>query len=80
MSSALLAACLWIVGASLTALLPLRQQVAPGLTLLIVAPVIVAWLSLAHGAWIAALAALAVAASFRRPLAHLVRRAGRRAG
>lgn len=74
MSAALIAGCLWVLVASLTAMLPMRRQYAPGIALLTGAPVLIGWIGVAHGPWVA-LAVLAAALSmFRRPLIHLARR------
>lgn len=79
-SPPLVAACLWAVAATITALLPMRRQMGPGLTLLILAPVLLIWIGRVHG-WVWVLVAtLGFVSMFRRPLVHLVRRAigGRR--
>lgn len=71
MSLPLILACLWALAATATALLPMRYQYAPGLALLIAAPVLIIWLSVLHGWWIGAFALFAVLSMFRRPLTHL---------
>ena len=66
---------LWVIGAAATAMLPLRRQMWPGMGLLVTAPVLLAWIAFAVG-WVWTLVALGVLGSvFRRPLAHLGRRA-----
>ena len=52
----------------------MRYQFAPGLALLLLAPVLVAWIAFSHGPWLAFAGVLAVLSMFRRPLAHLARR------
>ena len=69
MSTPLLLACLWVVAASATALLPLRAQVRPGLLLLAAAVPLVWSLALAHGAVAVVLGLLVLGSLFRRPLA-----------
>ncbi|MEQ8293686.1 MAG: DUF2484 family protein [Roseovarius sp.] len=70
-----LLACLWVVAAALVAMLPMRWQFAPGLALLLGAPVLIWCLAVAYG-WPAALVAvLAVLSMFRRPLQYYARRA-----
>jgi hypothetical protein len=73
--ASLVAAALWVIAASATAMLPMRRQMIPGIALLATAPALVVWIGLAHGwAWVA-VALLAFASLFRRPLGHLIRRA-----
>lgn len=68
----LVAGCLWVMAATATALLPMKYQFKPGLTLLILAPVLIVWLSVDYGWWIGVLASLAFVSMFRRPLIHLL--------
>lgn len=77
MSYPLLAACLWVFAGTATAVLPMRYQFAPGLTLLLLAPLLVAWIGFVHGPWLAFAGVLGVLSMFRRPLAYLARRARR---
>jgi len=74
MSAAALAASLWAIAATVTAFLPMRLQYLPGTALLLLAPVLIAWLSIAHGWWIGVLALLAFASMFRNPLRYLIAR------
>jgi len=74
MSGALIAAIFWALAATVTALLPMRHQMVPGVALLLAAPVLVFWLGLTHG-WIASLLALlAFVSMFRNPLLYFFRR------
>lgn len=75
-TSLILSAALWVVLATLTALLPMRRQMAPGLLLLASAPVLILWSLFSLGALWAVAFALAFLSMFRRPLWHLFRRAG----
>lgn len=75
MSLPLICACLWVLAGTATAMLPMRYQYAPGLTLLLSAPVLVAWIAFTHGAWLAFAGVLAVLSMYRKPLAYLARRA-----
>jgi len=70
-----IAACLWVLAATIVALLPMRRQFAPGLVLLILAPVLMVWLSFAYGLWAGAVGLVAFLSMFRRPLIYLVKRA-----
>lgn len=73
MSLPLILGCLWIVLGAAVALLPMRQQFAPGLILLIAAPVLIVWIGAAHG-WIwSAFGLFAFLSMFRRPLMVLIR-------
>ncbi len=75
MSWAGITACLWVLGAAIVALLPMRRQYAPGLVLLGLVPVLIVSLSMTYGIW-AGLGIFAVFLSmFRRPLIYLAKRA-----
>ncbi|WP_371171024.1 DUF2484 family protein [Aliiroseovarius sp. 2305UL8-7] len=75
MSPALITAALWVVAATIVALLPMRRQFPPGLALLIAAPVIIIWIGATHG-WLWAILGLAGFLSmFRRPLWYFARKA-----
>lgn len=73
MASSVLASCLWVLVASGTAMLPLRRQMAPGLVLLLSAPVLMVWMGTEVGWWAAGLGLLAFLSMFRRPLGALLR-------
>ena len=75
MSIALALGCLWILAATGVALLPMRHQYAPGLALMIAAPVLIVWLGFQHGALVAILATLAFLSMFRHPLRYFWNRA-----
>lgn len=75
MSAAMVAACLWVVGATLVAFMPMRRQFAPGIVLLIAAPGVIVWIGFVHGAWVAVLGAAAFVSMFRNPLRYFWRRA-----
>ncbi len=73
MSLVLILSCLWVVATSIVAFLPMRLQFLPGLALLLVAPVLITWIGLAHG-WIwTGFAVFALASMFRRPLLAALR-------
>lgn len=74
MSAAALAAALWALAATVVAFLPMRRQYAPGIVLLALAPLLIAWLWIAHG-WIAGLLSLgAFLSMFRNPLRYFWRK------
>ncbi|SEK91454.1 Protein of unknown function [Roseivivax marinus] len=75
MSAALVAACFWVLGACLTACLPMRRQYVPGVTLLLILPVLLVWIGRTHGVVWTLIAIAGAASLFRRPLVHLVGRA-----
>ena len=75
MSAAAIAGFLWVLAAAVTAMLPMRLQYPPGITLLILAPLLIVWIGYTHG-WVpAALALAAFLSMFRRPLRYLGRKA-----
>ncbi|MWD30028.1 DUF2484 family protein [Aquicoccus sp. SCR17] len=74
MSLSLTLACLWVLAAALTALLPMRRQMVPGLALLGTAPVLLAAIGWQHGAWAGLLGLAGFVSMFRRPLGYLWKR------
>ncbi len=77
MSLPLILACLWVVAASLTALLPMKVQIVPGLALLLSAPPLLYWIAVTHGPVPTLIGVFAVLSLFRRPLIHLARKVAR---
>ena len=71
----LAAACVWVLAATLTALLPMRRQFPLGLALLALAPVILIWIGIDHGFWAAFAGTLGFVSMFRNPLIYLGRKA-----
>lgn len=66
---------LWVIAAAVTAMLPMRAQMLPGLSLLISAPLLLIWIGLTHGfLWVAA-GLFALLSMFRRPLTYFTRKA-----
>jgi ABC-type uncharacterized transport system YnjBCD permease subunit len=75
MSLPLILGALWVVAGTITALLPMRAQMIPGLTLIAAAPVLLLWIGYTHG-WIwVAVGAFAFVSMFRRPLNYFIRKA-----
>lgn len=68
------AAILWVLAATVTALLPYRLQFPPGITLLVLAPVLIAWIGVEYGWYWAIPALLAFLSMFRNPLIYLTKR------
>ncbi|MDQ2095461.1 DUF2484 family protein [Rhodalgimonas zhirmunskyi] len=79
MSYALLAACMWVVLATFVAFLPMRRQFAPGIVLLIGAPVILIWIGVTHGVFFALAGLAGFLSMFRKPLRYYVLKAMGRA-
>lgn len=75
MSLPLVLGTFWIIAAALTAMLPMRAQMIPGIALLIAAPVLLIWIGLTHGWLWLAFGLFAFVSMFRNPLIYFVRRA-----
>jgi len=80
MSLPLLFGCAWVIAASIVAMLPMRFQIAPGLALLIAAPVLLWFIARDQGWWLFGIGLFAFLSMFRRPLGALLRLAAGRAG
>ncbi|WP_299349827.1 DUF2484 family protein [uncultured Shimia sp.] len=75
MSLSLILACLWVLMATVVAMLPMRRQFVPGGTLLFLAPVLIAVIWWEHGMWFGIAALLGFLSMMRNPLRYLWRRA-----
>lgn len=75
MNWAVVIAALWVLAATVVALLPMRLQYVPGVALLLAAPFLIIWLAVLYGWWIGVLALLAFGSMFRNPLRYLWARA-----
>jgi hypothetical protein len=75
MSGSLIAACLWAIAATITALLPMKRQFPPGITLLVLAPFLLIWLGIQHNPWIVGICTLGFLSMFRNPLIYFGKRA-----
>lgn len=74
MSAALIAGALWVVASAIVAMLPMQRQYAPGITLLVLAPLLILWIGWTHG-WIWAVFGLfAFLSMFRNPLRYIWRK------
>ncbi len=74
MTLSLTLASLWVLAATITALLPMRFQYKPGLTLLILALPLLIFIGIEHSFWVVGLVLLGIISMFRRPLAYFARR------
>ncbi len=70
MTGPLLFGFLWVVAAAATAMMPYRWQFPPGIVLLILAPVLIAWIGAVHGWMVGLLCLAAFLSMFRRPLIY----------
>lgn len=79
MSLSIILAAIWVVAAAITAFLPMRRQYPPGITLLILAPFVIAYLGYQHGLIWVIVGLVAFASMFRNPLIYFARKAMGRA-
>ena len=75
MSTPLILGCFWVLASAITAMLPMRRQMVPGIALLIVAPFLLVWIGWVHGWLWLALGLFAFVSMFRNPLLYFLRRA-----
>ena len=73
MAPSLIAGCVWVLAAAVTAMLPMRRQMAPGLLLLVSAPLLIGWIAVTVAWWFGLVALAAFLSMFRRPLVALLR-------
>lgn len=74
MSLSLILACVWALAATITALLPMRLQFPPGLTLLVLAPFLIGFIGYEHGILPALAGFAGFVSMFRRPLIFYARK------
>ena len=74
-SAALVTGALWVLASAIVAMLPMRHQYAPGICLLIAAPILIVWIGAEHGWVLATVAVLAFLSMFRHPLIYLTKKA-----
>ena len=75
MSASAIVACLWVLASTVTAILPMRRQYIPGITLLVLAPFIIVWLAVDYGWLLGVIGLFAFLSMFRNPLLYFYRRA-----
>lgn len=66
---------LWVIAATIVAFLPMRYQYAPGIALLLAAPVLIYMIGRDFGLLVGALALFAFLSMFRNPLRYFWKRA-----
>lgn len=71
----LVISCLWVVAATVVAMLPMRYQYIPGIFLLLAAPVLIYLIGRDVALWAGIAAALAFISMFRNPLRYFAKRA-----
>ena len=69
-TGSLIIGCLWVLVATVTAMLPMRRQFPIDVSLLIAAPALIVWIGVDYGWVVSVLALLAFLLMFRRPLTH----------
>lgn len=69
------ASLFWVFASATVAMLPMRYQYAPGILLLLAAPVLIVWIGYDVGYFAAAAALVAFLSMFRNPLIYLARKA-----
>jgi len=74
-SLSVIIAALWALAVTATAFLPMRRQYVPGITLLVLAPVLIVWLGYDYGWWLSVAATLGFVSMFRNPLRYFYARA-----
>jgi hypothetical protein len=74
MSAPLITAVFWVLAATVTAMLPMRRQMVPGVILLALAPVLIVWIGAHHGWFWVLPALLAFLSMFRNPLIYFWKR------
>ena len=75
MSGSIVVSSVWVILATVTALLPMRFQYVPGVALLVLAPVLIIWLGADFGWGWSVAAFLGFASMFRNPLKYFYARA-----
>ena len=78
MTVSLTLACVWVLAAAITAMLPMRYQYVPGVFLFFLTVPLLIFLARQHGALPVLLFLFAIGSMFRRPLIALVRHFGAR--
>lgn len=75
MTLSVIIASLWVLAATVTAMLPMRRQYLPGISLLVTAPFLIVWLGYDYGWWLSMAATGGFVSMFRNPLRYFYARA-----
>jgi Protein of unknown function (DUF2484) len=75
MRTSLVLGFLWVIASAITAFLPMRRQMVPGLALLAAAPVLLWFIARDYGIWVFLITLLAALSMFRNPFIYFARRA-----
>lgn len=75
MSTSLILGCLWVIAATVVAMMPMRRQYVPGLILLVLAPILIGVIGWEHGVWWAVGGLAAFVSMFRNPLKYMWKKA-----
>ncbi len=75
MNLSLIISCLWVLAATLVAMLPMQRQYVPGVALLIAAPFLILWLAFDYGWWVGVIGLFAFVSMFRNPLRYFLAKA-----
>lgn len=75
MTTALIVGFLWVLLGTVTAMLPMRHQMVPGMILLLSAPILIVLIGMDYGLWVAVIAALAFLSMMRNPLRYFWKKA-----
>lgn len=75
LSWSVIVSSIWVLASTITALLPMRFQYLPGVTLLVMAPFLIIWLGYDFGWGWSIAALLGFASMFRNPLKYIYARA-----
>jgi hypothetical protein len=67
----LLACILWVFASAICAMLPMRHQYVPAVTLLIAAPILIIMIAIQVSPWLAIAAVIAFLSMFRNPLRYI---------
>lgn len=63
-------AVFWVLASAFVAFLPMRYQYIPGVTLMLVAPVLIYWIATSAAWWTVPLAIFAFLSMYRNPLRY----------
>ncbi len=74
MTLSLTLACIWVLVATILAVLPMRFQYVPGIALLILAVPLLIFIGMQHGVWFVLLVLAGILSMFRNPLFYFSRR------